>query len=372
MVIFKPMKNWLAVLISCLPLALLGQQTTAQSEFIEANYFYGSIVEHNKDVAHLITGHPEGIILSYNRRSFGQQEWQGLYNYPDFGFSFIYQDPKEPALGQTYGLYAHYSFYFIKRLFRFKIGQGIAYATNPYDLETNFKNNAYGSRLLSSTFVQTDLVLPRLYKGFGLHLGGSLVHYSNANFRAPNTSTNTLAVHLGLSYDLDYTQTLTYPDEDVDNTYTEPWHFNAALRFGLNESDYVGLGQHPFLVVSAFADKRLNRRSTILGGFDFFLSRFLKEEISYRAIAFPREDTQGDEDWKRAGIFLGHELHFGKLALLTHVGYYLYYPYDFEGRFYQRVGLKHSINNKLYGSLALKLHGAKAEALAFGIGYRFN
>ncbi|NQX77891.1 acyloxyacyl hydrolase [Gilvibacter sp.] len=366
------MKKWLAVFICCLTFALYGQNTTDDSVFLEANYFYGSIVEHNKDVAHLITGHPEGIILSYNKRSFGEKPWQALYNYPDFGFSFIYQDPKEPALGQTYGLYAHYSFYFIKRMFRFKIGQGIAYATNPFDLETNFKNNAYGSRLLSSTFVQGDFILPRLYKGLGLHIGGSLVHYSNANFRAPNTSTNTLAVHLGLNYDLDYTTDFEYQNQELTNQYKEPWHFNAVLRFGLNESDYVSLGQHPFLVVSAFADKRLNRRSSILGGVDFFMSRFLKEEIEYRAIAFPREGIAGDEDWKRAGVFVGHELHFGPLSFLTHVGYYFYYPYDFEGQFYQRVGLKHKISENFHGSLALKLHGAKAEALAFGIGYRFN
>lgn len=366
------MKQTLLVLLILTTFLSLGQEGSGESSFLEANYYYGSIVEHNKDVAHLITGHPEGFILSYNKRSFGKKTWQALYNYPDIGFSFVYQNPKEPALGETFGLYAHYSFYFVKRLFRFKIGQGIAYATKPYNLETNFKNIAYGSRLLSTTFAQFDFIRPNIYKGLGLHFGVAVVHYSNANVRAPNTSTNTLGIHFGLNYDWNYTQQPEYQNQEITNTYSEPWHFNGVLRFGLNESDYVGLGQHPFLIISAYADKRLNRRSSIVGGVDFFLSRFLKEEIEYRAIAFPQDGIRGDEDWTRFGAFVGHELHFGKLAVVTQLGYYLYYPYDFEGRFYQRVGLKHKISDKFFGTLTLKAHGAKAEAIEFGLGYRFN
>ena len=91
----------------------LGAQEVDQKfETLEFNYFYGSIVEHNKDVAHLITGHPEGVLISYNRRTFGANTWERLYNYPDWGFTFSYQDLKEEALGHNFGVYAHYSFIF--------------------------------------------------------------------------------------------------------------------------------------------------------------------------------------------------------------------------------------------------------------------
>ncbi|MBT9243823.1 hypothetical protein KM777_23355, partial [Vibrio splendidus] len=36
---------------------------------VELNYFYGSILRHNKDITSLITGHPEGLILSYNKKT---------------------------------------------------------------------------------------------------------------------------------------------------------------------------------------------------------------------------------------------------------------------------------------------------------------
>lgn len=34
----------------------------------DANVFYGTILQHNPDIAHLITGHPSGLILSYSKK----------------------------------------------------------------------------------------------------------------------------------------------------------------------------------------------------------------------------------------------------------------------------------------------------------------
>ena len=34
-----------------------------------------------------------------------------------------------------------------------RIAQGLAYTGNPYHKETNFRNTAYGSHLMSSTFL---------------------------------------------------------------------------------------------------------------------------------------------------------------------------------------------------------------------------
>ena len=49
-----------------------GQQK--ESAFIDANYFYGSILRHNKDIEHLIKGHPKGFILGYNVKTFGSEQ----------------------------------------------------------------------------------------------------------------------------------------------------------------------------------------------------------------------------------------------------------------------------------------------------------
>lgn len=334
---------------------------------LEANYFYGSILRHNKDISSLITGHPEGIILSYNRKTYGLKEWERLYNYPDWGFTFAYQDLKNENLGETYNVLAHYSFYFLNRKLLFRIGQGVGYTTNPFDIETNIENNAYGTRIFSSTLLMFNYKQP-ITPTLSFQTGLTFLHGSNGNLRSPNTSTNTLALNAGFIYKNEPVPE--FIPKGPKESYKEPIHYNLAVSAGVNESDFVGLDREPFVILTAYADKRLNKKSSILVGAEFFFSKFLENEIEFLSIAFPNRGITADQDWKRAGVFVGHELHLNKTALITHAGYYVYYPYDFEGRFYQRVGLKRTFKDRYFGSVAVKTHGAKAEAIEFGLGIR--
>ena len=334
----------------------------------DASAYYGSIILHNPDISHLISEHPAGLILGYNRKTFGREDWQQWYNYPDLGASYIYQDTKNPVLGKTHGLYAHFNFYFFKRNLQFRIGQGVAYATNPYDRDINFRNNAYGSRLLSTTFMMFNYQKENIFRNLGFIAGLSIIHYSNANVRAPNTSTNTVAFNAGLVYTLERGDSEYIKREK--QKITEPIRYNLIFRTGINESDNIGHGQYPFYIFSGYADKRLGRKSSIQLGTDVFFSNFLKELIRFQSIAFPENNIDADTDFKRVGIFVGHELFINRLSIGTQLGYYVYYPFDFEGRLYNRFSLKRYFGKKIFGVVSLKSHGAAAEAVEFGVGVR--
>jgi hypothetical protein len=340
---------------------------------VEADYFYGTILEHNPDISHLITEHPHGLILSLNRKTYGFSEWERRYNYPDWGFTFTYQDLKNQYLGENYALYGHFNWYFLNRNLVIRLGQGIAYATNPYDKEDNYFNNAYGTSILSSTFLKANFVKENIWQGLGVHAGFSIIHYSNANLRAPNNSTNTWAFNAGVSYLFDHE---TFPEyielEDVpSSSHAQPLKLNVAFRFGYNEADVNGLGQFPFYVVSAFVDKRINYKSTFQAGMDFFDAKFLEDFIYYRSVAYPEDNLDGNEDHRRVGIFLGHELRFNKVAFVSQLGYYVYWPYAFENRIYNRLGLKrYFVDDLLFASVTVKAHWAKAEGVEFGVGIR--
>lgn len=337
---------------------------------IDASQFYGSIILHNPDISHLITEHPTGLIIGYNRKTFGDAEWEQEYNYPDLGFSFVYQDMNNSTLGKNIGLYAHYNFYFFKRNVQLRLAQGIAYNTNPYNKNTNFRNNAYGSDFLSSTHLMFSYHKEAIFKSLGFKIGFSVIHYSNANFRAPNTSTNTLAFNAGLIYNLNEGEELVYQMNPEKDEIIEPIKYNLVFRTGLNESDIINSGQYGFFILSGYADKRLGRKSAIQFGTDIFFSNFLKELIKYQSVSFPEMDVTGNEDYKRVGLFLGHELFVNKMSMIAQLGYYVYYPFDFEGKMYNRIGLKRYFGDKVFGALTLKSHGAKAEAVEFGIGIR--
>ncbi len=351
------------------------QEKSEANTFVDVNYFYGSILRHNKDISHLIKNHPDGLIIGYNHKTFGNKRWERAYNMPSWGVSFINQNSHNDILGGNYGLYGHVNFYFLKRNMFFRIGQGIAYNTNPFNLDTNPKNNAYGSHLLSSTYIMLNFTKSNIFKNFGIQTGISLLHYSNANVKSPNSSTNAFLFNIGATYQFE-TSEITSKDnsenaaETSEGKYSEPIHYNLVVRGGVNASDYIGLGQQGFFVFSAFADKRINYKSSLQLGADVFLSKFLENEIAYEAAAFPDSGTTGDEDYKRVGIFVGHELHMNNLALVSQIGYYVYYPYDFEGRTYIRAGLKYYFSSKLFAATTLKSHGAKAEAIEFGLGIR--
>jgi hypothetical protein len=369
--LLRPMKlRMITIGLFCVTWTFAQKGKPIREHTIDASNFYGSIILHNPDISHLITEHPMGVILAWNRKTFGEEAWEAAYNYPDLGFSFIYQDFKSETLGENFSLYAHYNFYFLRRNLQLRLGQGIAYNTNPYDKENNFRNNAFGSHLLSTTYLMLNYHHERLVDRLGFKAGISVVHYSNANVKAPNTSTNTFAFNAGLVYNLDGVGELPYRDFQSEEPAAQPPHVNLVFRFGLNESDVVNSGQYPFYIVSAYADKRLGRISAVQLGADMFFSNFLKELIAFQSTSFPELQVEPGTDYKRVGLFAGHELYIGKMSIVTQLGYYLYYPFDFEGRMYNRVGLKRYLGDHWFAAVTLKSHGAKAEAVEFGLGVR--
>lgn len=52
-------------------ISILGfSQEKLQTSFIDVNYFKGNIALHNNSILHLIQGHPEGVILSWNKKTY--------------------------------------------------------------------------------------------------------------------------------------------------------------------------------------------------------------------------------------------------------------------------------------------------------------
>lgn len=355
--------------VSLAQIESFSQESKKQNSYsLDANYFYGVILQHNRDISHLITGHPEGMILRYNKRTYGEKEWQSLYGFPDIGFTFSYQDLKNKSLGEALAVYAHYNFYAFHRQLQYGIGTGIAYMTNPFDPVTNFRNVAYGTRLTSATYIQANYRKENLIGPIGFQTGITLIHYSNGNIKEPNTSTNSLLLNVGLNWSLQ-------PDNPTFKTwskekYSESIHFNGMFRYGWNESNLRGSGQFPFYTFSFYGDKRLNKKSSIHAGTELMVSDFLKEHRDYQANSFPNSGITGDEVTARLGLFAGHELHIGKTSVLTYLGLYVYDEIKYGSAIYNRIGLQRRINDHWLTSVTLKSHGASAEALSIGLGYR--
>lgn len=343
---------------------------------IEVSYFRGNIYKHTDDITHLITGHPEGVLISFNRQTFGEKEWQQSYNFPDYGMSLQYQDFKNQYLGEAFAVGLHYNFYFLHRHLQFRISQGIGFATNPYDKETNFKNNAFGSRLMSSNLFLLNFKKENLVGRFGLQAGMMFTHFSNGRFKSPNSGINTYAVNLGVNYNIDevqpkYVRTDSIATKAYRKSFREPLRYSLYFRSGMSESPITGSGQYPFYHIALAVDKRLGRKSALQLGTDVFFSKYLKEFIRYSSVAYPdRPYLDPNTDYKRVGVFVGHELFINRLSVETQLGYYVYKPFDYEIDMYQRLGAKYYVTKNVFGGIALKAHGGRAEAIELGIGIR--
>ena len=337
---------------------------------VEASVLRGNVLPHKDDMYHLINGHPEGVMVRFLVKTHGSKEWQKAYNFPDYGTYFLYQDFKSQPLGLSYSVGGFYNFYFCNRHLQLQLAQGIAYVTNPYHKVTNSKNRAFGTNILDNTNIGLNYDNQKLFKNIGFHAGLLFTHYSNGRVKSPNSGINTYLLNAGLNYNFDAEKQLVNDTTMVQKSYRQTLHYNFVLRSGINESPIIRSGQRPFYHIGFYIDKRLNRKTALQLGTELFLTESFKDYINYFAVAYPEMNIDPNTDYKRVGVFVGHELIINRISLEAQLGYYVYRPFVKDIPVYDRVGVKYYFTDKIFGGFTIKTHLFLAEALEFGIGVR--
>ena len=340
---------------------------------VEASFLRGNSFAHSEDMYHLIDGHPSGLMVSVVKKTFGSKEWHGAYNYPDYGISYHYLDFKNQYLGVNHAVGVHYNFYFFKRQLMFRISQGIGMTSSPYDKETNNKNNAFGTKFMDNNYFLLQYKKENIIDKIGLQAGFMLTHFSNGRIKSPNSGINTVAFNIGLNYRFKEKQEFLVDYLPLSASYKERIKYNIAFRTGVSEGPVPHLGQRQFYHVGLYADKRIGRKSAVQLGTDIFFSRYLEDYVKFVSVAFPENHesyTDPNTDYKRIGLFVGHELFINKLSIEMQLGYYIYKPFDYESDSYQRVGMKYYLSQKVFTGIGLKTHGGRAEALEATLGIR--
>ncbi len=351
---------------------LLSAQNSEDTNSFEVNFLAGNAMKHAPDMSHLITGHPDGIFATFSKKTYGKKPWHKLYNYPDYGLYFLYQDFKNEFLGLNYAAGAHYNFYFLNRKLNFRFASGIAMTTNPYDKITNSKNGAFGTRFMGNMNMFLNYRKENIIDKLGFQVGIAFTHYSNGRIKSPNSGINTYGVNFGLNYNFAPKNIKITDTTSLSLQYKQPVKYNFVLRSGVNESFIIGSGQYSFYHFSVYADKRLNRKSAVQFGTEIFITNYFKEFIKYQSVAYPNLNLNLDPntDYKRVGIFIGHELFINRVSLEGQIGYYVYQPYKFDIPFYDRIGMKYYFNDKVFTGISLKTHAFLAEAMELVIGIR--
>jgi hypothetical protein len=177
-------------------------------------------------------------------------------------------------------------------------------------------------------------------------------------------------LNLGLNYNFENEKKVVNDTSYVKKSFREPLKYNFVFRTGINESPIIRSGQRPFYHIGFYVDKRLNRKSAWQLGTELFLTKSIKDYIQYYSVAYPEESLDPNTDYKRVGVFIGHELFINRISLEAQVGYYVYQPFKKDIPVYDRVGIKYYFTDKIFGGFMIKTHMFLAEALEFGIGVR--
>ena len=357
-------------------IAIFILNATAQekkSKFIDIDAFYGVVLEHDKSLATAIQGNPFGFIAAYNVKNTVKNDWLMYYNYPDFGFSVLYQNTNSSILGEMYGAYTHYNFYLNNRKsinkLQFRVAFGLGYIINPFDEITNEFNYTLSTKIAGTAYFKLNYHREFLKGKIGLNTGLLLLHFSNAGFKNPNLGINTLAATIGLNYNLQAEKSFFLTKEKTPKVISKLC-YNFIFRTGINESKIPNSGQFPFYVGTFLVDKKLNYKSSLTAGVDFFKSEFLNNYLQKIEVEETGKISNKQFKTNRIGIFVGHELYVHNFSVVSQVGYNVYYPNKYVSPIYERFGFKHQFNDHFFTELTLKINLFRAEGLEFGIGYR--
>lgn len=299
------------------------------------------------------------FVLGINKQTFGSKAWHRAYNYPNYGITLSYQKNQEAFVGNLYSLMFHYTHFLFNRKLSIKFADGLAYSTNPYDSESNPKNSFVTSPISNAFRLAAQWREENLWEGLGFELGLSFSHYSNGKTKLQNKGLNTLFVHAGLNYSFGKEKAFIY--ESKEEPLDKKIHYNIVLRGGINEN-HQRTGYYKLYTATAYADKRLNQKSGLQLGADYFISEYQKNDLRLKGFDLPNAD--------RIGLFVGHELFLNKFSIPIQLGVYVKSPNGYEEWFYQRVSGKYQIHKNFFMEIALKTHLGVAEAIEYSLGFR--
>ena len=328
-------------------------------------YAQGSfILDHTAAISHLVTSHPTGFELNAQRQTTGAATWHGWYKYPKVGLALVYYDYHNPILDRSYAATVYISKPFLRTRrqdLSFRLGTGLAWFTNPFDIQTNRKNTIVSSSLNATLQMRLEYDYA-LSEHLGLLVGVALNHYSNGATTKPNFGVNLPSLVLGLNYHQQR------PAPMVAYLAPNPADVGHNFLMASTSMGYKQLGvsdTKKYLVnsVTIAAGRRVNRKSNLLLGFEGFYDRSL--------LAAQKDTIRNQEklvDVKKAGVFLGHELLFGRLAFVSHLGFYVYNPYKSNSFYYERLGLRYQFTDVVFGAIDLKIHRGTADVIEFKVG----
>ena len=335
------------------------QNSVSNAFFLEGNYQYGFIWEHDPSLASIIDGNINILQLTLGKETYGQSYWDQLYRYPEWGVGFYYVNlGNSDVLGQANAIYGYLNIpLIIKRKFqiKYRLSGGLAYLN---------QNSAIGSHLNCYFDASVDT---RIKLGEQLYLVNAFgaTHFSNGAMKKPNLGLNLFSYRLGLHYDFNETKPLkiiqVLPELEKRNYIVTVFNLGVKELNKFDKEDYT--------VVSGIIDyqRRLGYKYKIGAGLDIFY-----DESLFTTMDPDSKLNISNSDIMRYGIHISTEARLYNLMFALHIGTYVHANYTKDGLFYQRVAIRYLFSETLFANMSIKSSGGVADYIEWGIGYQFK
>jgi len=366
---------YLVLLINPLHMSSQSQQVNTGARLVAGfKAGYGFLVPHHNEME-ILNSHFLSWELSVSKATYGNTRWEYMYGYPQIGISLWHSSlGAKDDMGSGTALFPYIDFP-IKRNqehnFSFRLGLGFGYIEKPFDRLENYKNIAIGSHLNAAVNLLFQYTR-RIHDQLLVCAHGSIMHFSNGSVKTPNFGINMPVAGLGVFYRLHrespYIRKKLMP-ELYPFEFDGKKYFSVDIGAGTGIKNMQGEFARSFMIYNVYGDvfKRVSFKSSFGIGFD----------LAYDASDYFRlQRLNGSEytkvDVVRPGLHLTYKMLMSRTAFVMSLGGYLSGKETNDGKIYERLSLRYYFDSGLYPHITLKVHGARADFIAFGIGYEIR
>jgi len=389
------MRKYLFALLCILPLILLAQSEDSTLIKKTKNYSISGLYQNGyvfptNDFVRGVNAEKEMInafqtfSIRFSQQSFGNNLWEQIYNYPQWGVGLSVYDFHNPEeIGNPIALYGFFNAPFKRwdRLsFNYEIGFGATFNWRHFDPVTNSSNIAIGAG--ESFYIDAGLNLQyALAKHLDLETGFSLTHFSNGAIRKPNYGLNTIAPKISLKYNFEERHDFIkqkIPEFQPEKEWLVTTFFGGtnvifdSVNVDIYEK-YEGI-TFPVAGVTTTLNWHLWRKSKIGIGMAFTYNGSVNAQVAVDKNELEAKDGLFT-DKIQISIFPSYEFVVNRFSLILQPAFYLYRKQlaNQSPRFHQRIGLKYHLAKNFFVGITLrdyKFH--VSDFVEWNIGYRIK
>ena len=307
---------------------------------------YGSIIAHSEAVQNTAGSNPVGVELQYMKQQVNQKGYNLCRCYPKQALlASVYSLDNEVLGWSTMVAYLIEPSYRISdRLFFSMRGSfGLAYASNPYDVNKNPTNQSYSTTINAYLMYGVGMQW-HLSQRVALQVTGNFQHISNGGLKQPNKGVNwpTMGIHL-----VRYNRPLfLYRGTRLKDTSWRSlgWRKDLAV-FGIAKRWIDESGESKRLPVTglmAQIGKQVSGINQVNGGAEWSYDRIKEDSIAVSP--------------HKVAILAGHEFLLGRFIFTQHVGIYIFKDNPYTDPWFHRWGLLYKAGKHYWLGFNLKAH----------------